>query len=223
MIEDEISTLGQQVYRRLHRRLMSGALLPGAKLTLRGLAEELGTSMQPIREAVLRLAAEGALELAPNRLIRVPRLDRGQADELWSMRVLLEGYAAALFASRAEPHEITKLEEINDNLRVGYATRDWKRIMRDAQAWALTLAGGARAPLFEATIVNLRMRSAPHLAASLYANAPDDPAFFQFTVHIQDELVLAVRSRDAERARDLRRADLQTFQRYLYRRLGWHD
>ena len=50
-----------------------------------------------------------------------------------------------------------------------------------------------------------------------------DPAFFQFTVHIQDELVLAVRSRDAERARDLRRADLQTFQRYLYRRLGWSE
>jgi len=45
MIHDKISTLGQQVYRRLYDRLMSGALLPGAKLTLRGLAEELGTSM----------------------------------------------------------------------------------------------------------------------------------------------------------------------------------
>ena len=95
--------------------------------------------------------------------------------------------------------------------------------MRDAQTWGLTLAAGARSPLFEATIVNLRLRSAPHLAASLFAEAPDDPAFFQFTVHIQDELVLAVRTRDAERARDLRRADLQTFQRYLYRRLGWSE
>ena len=223
MIADEISTLGQQVYRRLYDRLMSGALLPGAKLTLRGLAEELGTSMQPIREAVSRLAAEGALELAPNRLIRVPCFSRAQTDELWSMRVLLEGYAAALFATRAEPEEIARLVEINESLRAGYATHDWQRIMRGAQAWGLTLAAGARSPLFEATIVNLRLRSAPHLAASLFAEAPDDPAFFQFTVHIQDELVLAVRARDAERARDLRRADLQTFQRYLYRRLGWSE
>ncbi len=207
MIEDEISTLGQQVYRRLHDRIMSGTLLPGAKLTLRGLAEELGTSVQPVREAVSRLAAEGALELAPNRLIRVPHLDRSPTDELWSMRVLLEGYAA--------------LVEINDNLRVGYATRDWQRIMREAQAWGLTLAAGARLPLFEATIVNLRLRSAPHLAASLHADAPYDPSFVQFTVHTQDELVLAVRARDGERARDLRRTDLLTFQRYLYRRLGW--
>jgi DNA-binding GntR family transcriptional regulator len=223
MIADEISTLGQQVYRRLYDRLMSGALLPGAKLTLRGLAEELGTSMQPIREAVSRLAAEGALELAPNRLIRVPCFSRAQTDELWSMRVLLEGYAAALFATRAESDEIARLVEINESLRAGYATHDWQRIMRDAQTWGLTLAAGARSPLFEATIVNLRLRSAPHLAASLFAEAPDDPAFFQFTVHIQDELVLAVRTRDAERARDLRRADLQTFQRYLYRRLGWSE
>jgi DNA-binding GntR family transcriptional regulator len=95
--------------------------------------------------------------------------------------------------------------------------------MREAQGWGLTLAAGARAPLFEATIINLRLRSAPHLAASLYADAPDDPAFFQFTVHIQDEFVLAVRARDADRAHDLRRADLQTFQRYLYRRLGWSE
>jgi DNA-binding GntR family transcriptional regulator len=223
MIEDQISTLGQQVYRRLHDRVMGGTLLPGAKLTLRGLAEELGTSMQPVREAVSRLAAEGALELAPNRLIRVPRLDRAQTDELWSMRVLLEGYAAALFAARAEPHEIERLVEINCNLRAAYTTRDWQRIMREAQAWGLTLAAAARSPLFEATIVNLRVRSAPHLAESLHTDAPYDPSFVQFTVHIQDELVLAVRARDGERARDLRRADLLTFQRYLYRRLGWSE
>jgi len=128
MIHDKISTLGQQVYRRLYDRLMSGALLPGAKLNLRGLAEELGTSMQPIREAASRLAAEGALELAPNRLIRVPCFSRSQTDELWSMRVLLDGYVAALFATWAEPEEIARLVAINESLRAGYATHDWQRI-----------------------------------------------------------------------------------------------
>ena len=56
------------------------------------------------------------------------------------MRVLLEGYAAALFATRAEPDEIARLVEINESLRAGYATHDWQRIMRDAQAWGLTLS-----------------------------------------------------------------------------------
>ncbi|HEU4381810.1 MAG TPA: hypothetical protein VFR73_24835 [Hyphomicrobiaceae bacterium] len=167
--------------------------------------------MQPIREAASRLAAEGALELAPNRLIRVPCFSRSQTDELWSMRVLLDGYVAALFATGPNRKRSRDWLQSTRACVLDMRPTTGNAFMPDAQAWGLTSAAGVRAPLFEATIVNLRRRSAPHLAASLFAEAPDDPAFFQFTVHIQDELVLAVRTRAAERARELaprRPADL---------------
>ena len=128
MTDRDNKTLGQQVYRYLHDRIMSGLLLPGAKLTLRGLAEETGTSVQPVREAVSRLAAEAALELTPNRSIRVPLLERDQIDELWSMRVLLEGEAAARFCRCAEPATVERLIELNESLRHAYAYKNWQQV-----------------------------------------------------------------------------------------------
>lgn len=216
-------TLGQQVYEHVRALIMSGMLAPGEKLTLRGLADDLSTSIQPVREAVARLAAERAVELAPNRLIRIPLLARTDLDELWAFRILLEGEAAALFAIRASGAEVEQLDAINRQLAAAYGQQDPGLVVRAVQEWGLALAAGARAPLYEATITNLRLRSAPHFAEGLRRTAIEDPAFLQFTVHIQDEFVLAVRARDGVRARDLRRADLTTFQRYLYRRLNWSD
>src|SRR5258708_29727643 len=67
-------TLAQRAHRELRAALMRGDFLPGTALTLRGLAERLGTSIMPVREAVSRLAAEQALELQPNRAIVGPEL-----------------------------------------------------------------------------------------------------------------------------------------------------
>lgn len=68
----ESGTLGQRVYNELRDFLMVGGVQPGEKITLRQLTSAFGTSLMPVREAVQRLAAEGALEVLPNRAIRVP-------------------------------------------------------------------------------------------------------------------------------------------------------
>lgn len=137
------------------------------------------------------------------------------------MRLLLEGEAAARFATAASAADAFRLDHLNRQLAAAYGADDADAVIRAVQAWGLTLAAGAHSPLFEATIVNLRLRAAPHITQALRTSAPEDRAFIAFTVHVQDELVLAVRGREAERARVLRQADLITFQRYLYRRLGW--
>ena len=54
-------TLADQAYRRLHRALMTGGLLPEQVLTVRGIADEYGVSLTPVREAIQRLVAAGAL------------------------------------------------------------------------------------------------------------------------------------------------------------------
>ncbi|RYE71386.1 MAG: GntR family transcriptional regulator, partial [Hyphomicrobiales bacterium] len=67
-------TLGERVTGELRSLLIAGRLAPGEKLSLRRVAEALGVSMMPVREAVSRLAADKALEVLPGRAVRVPVL-----------------------------------------------------------------------------------------------------------------------------------------------------
>ena len=67
-----------RVYRALARGLMAGMFKPGEAVTLRTLANRLGTSAMPVREAVSRLIAERALVLLPNRSVIVPRMSRAR-------------------------------------------------------------------------------------------------------------------------------------------------
>ncbi len=67
-------TRREQVYREVRRALMGGSFEPGQKITVTSLAIALGVSAMPVREALRRLAAERALEMQPNRSVRVPRL-----------------------------------------------------------------------------------------------------------------------------------------------------
>ncbi len=92
---DDGVTLGEQVYAHIRKLLISGRLAPGDKLSLRPVAEALGVSMMPVREAVSRLVADRALEVAPNRAVRVPIMKRAQFAELARIRCEIEGFAAA--------------------------------------------------------------------------------------------------------------------------------
>jgi len=90
--------LTDAVHCELRRCLFSGRLRAGEVLRLRALAAHLGTSVQPVRDAVQRLVAEGALEQGLNRDIRVCRLSRDSLVELYRVRILLEGEATAMAA-----------------------------------------------------------------------------------------------------------------------------
>lgn len=100
-------TLSEVVYRDIRELLLAGQVAPGEKFTLRGLAEAVGTSPMPVREAVGRLSAEGALEILPNRAIRVPIMTRERFEELTVIRAEIEGLAAQFAAERASPGEIS--------------------------------------------------------------------------------------------------------------------
>ncbi|MEF2547137.1 GntR family transcriptional regulator [Aurantimonas sp. E1-2-R+4] len=99
-------TLGEHVYRDLRELILAGQVAPGEKFTLRGLAEAVGTSPMPVREAVGRLSAEGALEILPNRAIRVPIMTRERFGELTIIRMEVEGLAAQFAAERADAAQI---------------------------------------------------------------------------------------------------------------------
>lgn len=102
-------TLGERVTAELRALLVAGRLAPGEKLSLRRVAEALGVSMMPVREAVSRLTADRALEVLPGRAVRVPVLTLAQFRELTRLRLVVEGFAAREAALRATPEQIVRI------------------------------------------------------------------------------------------------------------------
>lgn len=93
-------TLTDRVYRSVAELLMSGQVCPGDRLSLRQLADQLGTSPMPVREALRQLSAAGAVEISPQRAARIPVMTVSRFRELLSIRLLLEGMAVTQAAAR---------------------------------------------------------------------------------------------------------------------------
>lgn len=104
------SVLGDTAHEVIKQLIMDGRLVPGARISMDGLARELGVSPTPIREALARLDAEGLVSKRPMAGYTVsPQLDRGAFEDLYRMRLLLEPEAARLAAHRSV--DLTKLTE----------------------------------------------------------------------------------------------------------------
>lgn len=102
LVASRPGTLHGRAYDRIRQKLIGGVLKPGEKLSLRSVAEGLGMSMQPVREAVARLIADEALEVAPNRAVRVPMMSMDRFRELTTIRLSIEGFAAEMAAVHCE-------------------------------------------------------------------------------------------------------------------------
>lgn len=107
----ERRTLADTAYDALSDLLASGRLAPGDKLSLRQTAAALGVSVMPVREAVSRLASDGALEVAPNRALRVPMLGAEAFRALAETRMAVEGLAAERAAARRSAGDLAAIRK----------------------------------------------------------------------------------------------------------------
>ncbi|HEY1705727.1 MAG TPA: GntR family transcriptional regulator [Trebonia sp.] len=106
--------LRQAVYDALAEMIASGSLKPGQHLVESDLAEELGVSRQPIREALQRLQADGWVELRPayGAFVHTPTAE--EVGQLLGVRSVLEAYSAREAAQHATPENITRLWELEE-------------------------------------------------------------------------------------------------------------
>jgi DNA-binding GntR family transcriptional regulator len=116
-----VSLVGD-VAARLRKSIVGSILKPGDPIVESQLAERLGVSRGTIREAVRLLAGEGLLIKNPNAIARVADLTPEKAWEVYSMRVVLEGFAARLLAQRLLPAQLARLNDI------------WRRMMDAADS-----------------------------------------------------------------------------------------
>lgn len=125
------TNLAQEVYVQLKGGLMTGGFLPGAKLKIRDLAQTLGVSPTPVREALLQLVADGALSQTAGRSFMVPVLNADDYVEIRNLRELIEGEGARLAAERASEADVVALEEVHATLIRAKTTEDY----RNAIVW----------------------------------------------------------------------------------------
>jgi DNA-binding GntR family transcriptional regulator len=96
----------------LRAAILHGELRPGARLGEVELAEQLGVSRTPVREALRRLAAEGLVDISPNRGARVVSWSVSELEDIYELRALLESHAATRAASRIDEAELPVLEKL---------------------------------------------------------------------------------------------------------------
>ena len=101
----------QQAASKLRAAILAGVFQPGERLIEADLCERLGVSRPSVREALRSLEAEKLVAIVPNRGPLVPLITWEQAKEIYQVRVLLEGEAAAAFAQRATPESIRRMQD----------------------------------------------------------------------------------------------------------------
>lgn len=132
-------TTQEYVYQRLKNAIMLGALKPGTSLTMRGLADFLGLSPTPVREALRRLSSENAVAVLGNRRIMVPTMDAGRFDELVALRISLEVHAGLRSLPHISDVIINDIAAIDDEMDKQLIARDLDKLTLLNQEFHRTL------------------------------------------------------------------------------------
>jgi DNA-binding GntR family transcriptional regulator len=109
-------TTHENVYQTMRERILIGGFQPGMAVTLRGLAEMMGVSVMPVRDAVRRLIAERALTMQDNRRVRVPEMTRSKFNQVVFARQSLEPELAARALPNITPSDIKALRAIDESI-----------------------------------------------------------------------------------------------------------
>ena len=153
----------EQVYRALREMVLFGALAPGEPVTIQGLVDRMGAGMTPVREALRRLTAEGALAALGNRRIMVPVLDAAAVADLTEARLTVETRLAERAAERIGAEAVTALAAIDARLDQAIARGDVEAYLRENFAFHAALNAEARAPILTSMTEGLWLRFGPSL------------------------------------------------------------
>jgi DNA-binding GntR family transcriptional regulator len=166
--------LSTHVERGIRDALMSGHFQPGERLNIRTLAAMLGTSATPVREALSRLAADGAVEMVPGQSVRVPLFDRERFEELKLIRMATEGLAAAQAASRITEPEIAAIDKLRNQYVEAARANRGDHSLGFSKKFRFGIYEAACMPALLRVIESLWTRSAPSFRF-MYRRAAVDP------------------------------------------------
>ena len=198
----EDGPLHDRVYRALRDALITGRIVPGRAVTLRGLAQSLGVSPMPVREAIRRVSAEGGLVVGPNRRVWVPDMDAARFDELLRTRTLLEPEAAVRALPHIDAARLERLRDIDDSIDVALETGDVEAYMAGNHRFHFEIYAAAPSRVLLPLIESLWLQFGPFMR-SVYGRL-GTAALVDHHVHALE----AIAARDADRLAEAIRADI---------------
>lgn len=195
-------SLGQKVYAILREQILSMRLEPNAELDEVQVSNEIGFSRTPVREALIRLATDGLVVLAPNRGARVAPLDLDQVPQLLETLEIYERATTRWAALRRQPQHLARLEQCNRDFAAATATGDPRQIVEANWVFhdAINQACGNR---FLAADCSKMLRGMMRLSLLAFRQRVHTSNSFQEVIAQHDEMIAAIRAGDADFAEQL--------------------
>ena len=210
------NTLKDQSYSELRRALVTGRFQPGEHVTVKLLAEQLGSGIMPVREAVQRLVAEGALVNLPSGRVCVPSLTRAEFDEIIEIRMLLEPHCCRKAAAAMTDAIFAEISEGQARLRAAAAGEN-----PEAALWAnhqyhfgIYRQAGSRQML--ALIESVWLRFGPMMTHS-QAGGAGAQEYLEAELKTQEELLAALAAHDGARSAKLMASIIQCTARWYHK------
>jgi len=191
------------VYRRVRDKVLFGDLAPGQAVTIQGLVEEIGVSMTPVREAIRRLTAEGALVFQGNRRVCVPQMDENSFSELVFARQSVEPELARMACENINDVAITELKMIDQSVNKAIEAGDVTRYMFENHRFHFMLYGHAKSTILTPMAETLWLRYGPlyRIICGKWGTAN--------MVDFHDEALIALQARDASAAAEAILLDIE--------------
>ena len=156
--------LEQQIYASLRTALMAGQIAAATPLSVRSIAEALGVSNAPVRDALKRLEADGAITARPRSAFYTAPPSVQEYDAILAIRVRLEGMAAAAAAERADGADLAPIRAALARYDLAVSAGDAAAIPQANYAFHFSIYGICGNPILIELIANLWVRLGPLLA-----------------------------------------------------------
>ena len=208
-------TLQHNVYDFLRLGLMSGEYAPGDRLTVRGVAARIGTSVMPVREAFRRLTTEGALEPLSTGATRVPVLDFERLQDIMEIRATVEGLATRRAAVRITEAEFQALQLLNEQVMRATRTGDVAVEACANERFHFTIYRAARSEELLRIIQHLWLQVGPYLVWLLRRGFHAQHRRIRGVFRHHNDILIALRRKDPDGAEAALRADLSLAHRSL--------
>lgn len=197
------AALHEQVAQRLRQMLVENRIPPGAKLNERELCEALNVSRTPLREAIKMLAAEGLVELVPNRGAIALALTENDVANTFEVMAGLEALSGELAARRVTDEELAEIRALHFEMMAAYTRRDLSAYYSLNSRIHRAINAAAKNPVLTSTYnqVNARLQA-------LRFRSNQDGAKWKRAVGEHEKMIEALCERDPAAMRDVLLAHL---------------
>lgn len=180
---------------RLRSAITTGLYPPGKRLVERELCEALGVSRTSVREALRQLQSERLVECGPNRSIRVARITSRDAEDIYTLREMLQTLAIKRFVREADSNAVKRLERVHKDMRKALRRKNMEQLAAIAGEFYETILQGSGSRVVQEVASQLLAR-----VDYLRFRAMSEPGRLADGLREWDLMMEAVRKRDAEAA-----------------------